>query len=83
MISSITSLIIRRNKLKTITHITPNMSRENNENQDIFFRKKYCFLIQHGLESKVFDWLQEKFEVETVNTKKGKLVILEGKVEEE
>ena len=47
--------------------------------KDIFFRKKFIFLIQYSLESKIFDWISEKFNVETLMTEKGKLIIIEEK----
>lgn len=54
------------------------MAKTDNS-EDIFFRKKFTFLIQYSLESKIFDCLRQRFNVETVMTKKGKLIIVEKK----
>lgn len=52
---------------------------EVKDSEDIFYRKRFTFLIQHPLESRMFSWLREKFNVETLMTKKGKLIIVEEK----
>ena len=58
------------------------MEKRNNESKDIFFRKYYTFHMQYQIESKIFDWLRQRFKLKTMNTDKGKLIIIERKNDE-